>query len=134
MKFFSLLCNAFFVIPLLLISCTVNTKAQEPKEISSWIEKDMQSGETATFKSYFKNDSEVTIEGLSYEFTSLKDSKSGKSNIKQSGKFSAKPRQKITLSTIRLNSAQNVTKTFKLQLKIFHRDALIHTDSLIIAP
>jgi len=134
MKFIALIFNAFFVITLLLISCTVNTKAQESKKVSSWIEKDMQSKEKATFKSYFKNDSEATIDGLSYEFTSLKDSKSGKSNIKQSGKFSAKPNQKITLSTIHLNSVQNETKTFKLQLKIFHQDTLIHTDSLIIAP
>ncbi len=134
MNFISLIFNTLLIIPIFLFCYSADTMAQQPKKISSWIEKDNQSGETATFKSYFKNDSEATIEGLSYEFTSLKEAKSGKSNIKQSGKFSAEPQQKITLSTIRLNSTQNETKTFKLQLKIFHRDALIHTDSLIIAP
>lgn len=122
------------VITFLLACCSISAKAQQTKQIACWIEKDTQSEEATNFKSYFRNDSKATIEDLSYEFTSLKESKSGKSNIKQAGKFSAKPGQEITLSTIQLNSGQSRSKVFKLQLKIFHRDSLINTDSLIIAP
>jgi hypothetical protein len=103
--------------------------AQEKEQISSWIEKEIQT-EKMRFNAFFKNESERKIKNLSYQFNGWKQSESGSSNISQSGQFEAAPGKKISLSTIELNNIQN--GMLNLKLEIFHRDSLIATDSLEI--
>lgn len=106
-----------------------NIMAQEKEQISSWIEKEIQT-EKMRFNAFFKNESERKIKNLSYQFNGWKQSESGSSNISQSGQFEAAPGKKISLSTIELNNIQN--GMLNLKLEIFHRDSLIATDSLEI--
>ena len=121
----------YITIALLFTLFYDGAMAQEKQNISTWIEKET-SAENLRFTVYAKNNSENTITDLSYQFHGCKKSESGTSNIKQSGKFEAKPGKKISLSTLGLNNIQK--GIIDLKLEIYYKDSLIAVDSLIINP
>lgn len=110
-----------------------NSMAQEKTKILSWIEKDSVPG-NLIFLAYFQNESPEMINKLSYEFYGKKYGESGKSNVKQSGKFEASPEEKILLAKIKFNSKNKVNENINLTLKIYHNKNLIAIDTLSYKP
>ncbi|MFO8234592.1 MAG: hypothetical protein R6U04_04195 [Bacteroidales bacterium] len=122
------------IVFIFLFTYSDNSMAQEEKtKILSWIEQETHT-KNLIFSAYFMNESFEKINNFSYEFYGWKNGKSGRSKVKQSGKFEAPPEEKIFLSKIEFNLDNTLNDSIELQLKIFHENILIATDTIKYKP
>lgn len=107
------------------------TMAQKNNPFSAEIQQNKDKNEW-TFTACFKNDSTATLSNLSYRFEGQKKGNGGTSSTSQSGRFEAKPNQKIQLATISYNA---ITQgKIELTLEILHDKTPIAGDTLEIKP
>lgn len=98
------------------------------KPCKAHIEKSVDN-DVNVFTGVFENFLDEKVEG-SYTLHAIREGQSGRSVSRQSGKFKAEPYEKVELSKVSVNIADD--DAYTIVLKIYSRDVFFCGDSIVV--